>query len=650
MTSTTVMTIRSRSTLRVNEGVAPPPSKRPRLHAPVARRKSSPDLLDTTIDDSPSKPIVPLRHSTRRPGPLSSPSFNTNAASSSHPPPSTPRSKDLRIHRRETPSTAALFLRGGRESPDPLDTISPTTEPVRSPGRPSSVRRPAPTPESGRRRMQKTARSSDSPAAFSSHLPDPAPAQDSPGIVEDAPPAASSGPPQSQSESQSEPQPQPQQQQQQRRSLRSHDGGSRARSELALYFPNYEQLLSFEPPKTEFLAGQTKIKLIDDLSESPVSSLASPAHDTESPFGNPLVNLHNCETIALPAPAESEETPRKTKVEEAEKEEIEDEDPLNEATYFRAHRRNERQEKQLRNIERERAQHEKQQLDRLVDELQGQDWLRVMGISGATDQEKKHYELKRDFCVKELSALIQKFKIWREEEKRRKADKEKLRVESAEDLDATPQQHHPHPPSASASTSQKRRSTDVVVEDSEDPDESPVTLLSDAPSYGETPDVNDVDAWAARQLHQEARSATAGKKPKGSSSATPAGEGGRKKSKPSNIPNHSSNSTNNNNNAAEPVASTAAAAAPAQPPIPLLPPVFVPDKPFTSFFSKRHVRDAALSTHRKGRVRLAFGHLIPEPEEREFELPADILTPEAIDSCRRKRRRMKRASRTGTVS
>lgn len=32
-----------------------------------------------------------------------------------------------------------------------------------------------------------------------------------------------------------------------RRSLRSHDGGSRTKSELMAYFPNYEQIMSFEP-------------------------------------------------------------------------------------------------------------------------------------------------------------------------------------------------------------------------------------------------------------------------------------------------------------------------------------------------------------------------------------------------------------------
>ena len=32
-----------------------------------------------------------------------------------------------------------------------------------------------------------------------------------------------------------------------KRSLRSHDGGSRSKSELALYFPNYDELVSIEP-------------------------------------------------------------------------------------------------------------------------------------------------------------------------------------------------------------------------------------------------------------------------------------------------------------------------------------------------------------------------------------------------------------------
>jgi hypothetical protein len=271
---------------------------------------------------------------------------------------------------------------------------------------------------------------------------------------------------------------------------------------------------------------------------------------------------------------------------------------LNEGSFFKAHRRHERQEKQLRNIERERAQHEKQQLDRLLDELQGHDWLRVMGVGGLTDQEKKQYEPKRDHFIKEISALIQKFKIWKEEEKRRKVEKEKAAAAANTTTEAQgnasqPPQEHQSP----------------TVQDSE-AEGSPSAALSDAPSCSEPPDINDVDAWAARQLLQEARSATAGKKPKSSAPE------GRKDRKP----------------------------VEAKVPQPPLPP---PDdkRPFTSFYAKRHLRDTALSVHRKGRTRFAFGYPVPEMEEKEFGLPPEILTPEAIDSCRRKRRRMKRASR-----
>lgn len=34
-----------------------------------------------------------------------------------------------------------------------------------------------------------------------------------------------------------------------KRSLRSHDGGSRSKSELAMYFSNYEQVIALEPVK-----------------------------------------------------------------------------------------------------------------------------------------------------------------------------------------------------------------------------------------------------------------------------------------------------------------------------------------------------------------------------------------------------------------
>lgn len=101
-----------------------------------------------------------------------------------------------------------------------------------------------------------------------------------------------------------------------------------------------------------------------------------------------------------------------------------EEDPLADSHFFAQHRRAERKEKQLRNIEKERAMHEKQQLERLLDGLQGPDWLRVMGITGVTAGETKDWEWKRDYFVKEVEALVDKFRVWKQEEKRIRAEKE----------------------------------------------------------------------------------------------------------------------------------------------------------------------------------------------------------------------------------
>jgi hypothetical protein len=115
-----------------------------------------------------------------------------------------------------------------------------------------------------------------------------------------------------------------------------------------------------------------------------------------------------------------------------------DADPLSDTVFFAQHRRAERKEKQLRNIEKERAMHEKVQLERLLDGLQGPDWLKVMGITGVTDGERKDWEAKREYFVKEVEALVDKFRVWKEEEKRLRAEKEAALAaqdESAEDED-----------------------------------------------------------------------------------------------------------------------------------------------------------------------------------------------------------------------
>ena len=226
-------------------------------------------------------------------------------------------------------------------------------------------------------------------------------------------------------------------------------------------------------------------------------------------------------------------------------------DPLNDEVYAKAHRRAERSEKQLRNIEKERAMHEKAQLERLLDGLKGHDWLKVMGVSGVTDGERRSWEPKRDYFILEVETLLDKFREWKEEEKRRKAKREGKNVE-----------------------------------DTEDGGEG-------TPSSIETSGYSDVDAWAAKQLHQE----------------TTARKGRQKREYKSKA----------NQTATE--------------------------KPFTSFYSKAYLREAALGKHRRGRTRLAFGQPLPDVPEREFSLPESLRTPDALAASARSKRRARRGSK-----
>lgn len=341
----------------------------------------------------------------------------------------------------------------------------------------------------------------------------------------------------------------------------------------------------------EMLGATTTITFINNLTEPlPLASTPDPM-----PFGNPLHKLYNCEVITLPKP-----TPKSTGV-----------DPLSEELYFRAHRKFERQEKQLRNIERDRAQHKEQQIEQLLEDLRGHDWLRVMGLPGVHESEKKLYEPKRQILIQEMVALVNKFQAWRDEERRRKLARDKPL------------------PTADEAESRRSRKRSRPAEDNEE--------SSSLPETPSTPDLNDVDALAARQLHQEARSASDAKrrksvsearKPKARSDAddTPSsekkGNAKRPKPQPSNHPIHAH---------------------------------FyypVPDKPFTSFFEDRHARDvavAAITGNRRGRSHnvLAFGQPIPEVEKSEFGPDPELLTEEAIQASRRQRRRLKRRSAAG---
>ena len=241
-------------------------------------------------------------------------------------------------------------------------------------------------------------------------------------------------------------------------------------------------------------------------------------------------------------------------------------DPLSSDLFIVAHRRPERQEKQLRNIEKERAQHEKVQLERLLGELKGPDWLRVMGISGITETEKRMYEPKRALFIKEVAGMIEKFKHWKEEEKRRKLESQQALLAEDDDND---------------DENQESDSAQSVI------DEKP------------QPDSHDVDAWAANQLLQEAKSASKSSVRRKTSKSHP------------------------------------------HPPAPLPPPV--PLSPIKSFYAKKHLRDSAMGTHRTGgRVLTAFGVPLPDMATKDFELTDDILNSDSIRASARSRRRRRR--------
>ncbi|KZF26136.1 hypothetical protein L228DRAFT_242554 [Xylona heveae TC161] len=354
-----------------------------------------------------------------------------------------------------------------------------------------------------------------------------------------------------------------------KRSLRSQ-GASRFKSDLSLYFPSYDEMISNEPKEPEFLTADTPIVIVDNLTNA--SGLDSRlSHITmENPHSRVQTQFSKLkhEDSLVDSSASKSILAQKIDFSSIEKHTGHiAEDPLTDDLYYKAHRRAERQEKQLRNIERERAQHEKQHLERLLEGLRGPDWLKVMGVTGITESEKKAYEPKRDMFIEEVGALVAKFKAWKEEEKRRKTE---------------------------------RHQTTAVEEQPSKKEKSPSSSFEHR-NGEETPDSSDVDAWAARQLHQEAISASGA--PQTEHSAT-------KKKEPPKVKKPT-----------------------------------VQERPFTSFYSKPYLRAAAVGKHRRNRSRTAFGLPLPEVAEKEFGLPEHILTQEAKTSRARSRRRRIRGTK-----
>jgi hypothetical protein len=269
-----------------------------------------------------------------------------------------------------------------------------------------------------------------------------------------------------------------------------------------------------------------------------------------------------------------------------------DEDPLPDSFYETAHRRAERLEKSIRNTEKGRAQHEKDQIIRLLGELQGPDWLRTMGVNGVTESRKKTFESARNHFVKGCEAILDKFRWWAQEEKKRKLERDRALAEEATSAEQEDEDE------------EQVEEEDEIADSEEDEEMFDVEsgnrdLVDD--SDGDPPDSSDVDAHIAKQLHEEALARV--KRASSVSHKRP-----RREPSPSPTP---------------------------QPP-----------KEFKSFFEKKYDRDAALSKLRRSRrAVMAWGHDVPETIDEDFDLSEEYRDDETMQTRERRKRRDRRGGR-----
>ncbi|KFY12474.1 hypothetical protein V492_03843 [Pseudogymnoascus sp. VKM F-4246] len=245
------------------------------------------------------------------------------------------------------------------------------------------------------------------------------------------------------------------------RKLRSQEG-TRFKSELASYFPDYDVVIGNEAAEeTHSIDVGTAIIISDSnpptqqkLPNNPSPKKQRLENGAGKPtfknFSDSLFNdLYQAQKVDFTF------LDRHTKANPQS-------DPLPDSYYDVPHRRGKRLEMSIRNSEKGRAQHEKDQVARLLEGLQGHDWLKVMGVSGITESKKKEFEPAREHFIRGCQGILDKFRSWKDEEKRRKLEKEKALAEAAQEDDESNE------------------------------------------SDGDPPDYSDVDHAAAMQLHEEA--------------------------------------------------------------------------------------------------------------------------------------------------
>ncbi|KKF97187.1 hypothetical protein CFO_g441 [Ceratocystis platani] len=260
-----------------------------------------------------------------------------------------------------------------------------------------------------------------------------------------------------------------------------------------------------------------------------------------------------------------------------------EEDSLPDIIYEPCHRKAERQEKSVRNTERCRAQHERDQVVRILDSLQGPDWLKMLGVTSASDSRRKSFEPARHHFIKACEAVLEKFRQWSAEEKRRKAEKERAPSHHAVEFPALMRDR-----SSGHSSGESSAPPFVMSSHEDDGDGKSIAAVSVTSS--------NQDVVIEKQLYEETIAAEKSRR-------------SRKRRGPGNASTHDETSLRKRQTS---------------PFLPTPPPV--PAKEMTSFFAKRHERDAAVHRHRRGgRNILAFGQPLPDMVVQEFELPQALI-------------------------
>ncbi|RYP69826.1 hypothetical protein DL769_005178 [Monosporascus sp. CRB-8-3] len=406
------------------------------------------------------------------------------------------------------------------------------------------------------------------------------------------------------------------------RKLRSQEA-TRFKSELSAYFPDYDEVIGNDPKEQHILNLDTPIIVIDtDISFPQDGRPPPPPPDAELSrhAQRPHSSMKTSARGPISIPVRHYGHNLFTELSDSQRIDFaflearykgnNVEDPLPDSYFQPAHKKAERLEKSIRNTEKGRAQHEKDQVIRLLNELQGHDWLRTMGVNGVTESRKKTFEPARDHFIRGCQAILEKFRLWSQEEKKRKLEKERAIAEEAEqqqDGDADEEEEEEEN-EANEDGDSSEKEQDEMKGGGRDGDED-VDMrkhereISDSVSDGDPPDYSDVDASIAKQLNEEASARAS---------------------------------------------YTASDIKRSRGELPTWSPKPYVAREFTSFFAKRHQRDAALNNRRRrGRTAMAWGHPVPDTPDADFELPEEYRDPETLKAHARQKRRARREGRHG---